>query len=83
MRHDPTPIPQDDEIAAALAAIRCYIEEQQPTEMPEARPRAAWRAAAILESQGLRPTRNGDHRAWGAADRAARASRWSYGIVGM
>jgi len=72
----------DDEIAAALAAVRCYVgpAESKAAAAPPAR---HWHSAAIIEAQGLPPTRNSQHRAWGAAERAARAGRWSYGIIGI
>ena len=79
MQLDAKTTPSDEEIAAALAAIRCYTE--QPADTPAVRP--AWSAAAALEAQGLPAARNGGHSAWGTAERAARASRWSYGIVGI
>jgi hypothetical protein len=75
-------MPSTDEVAAALAAVRAYIEADQPVGAP-APPARPWRVAAALEAQGLPPTRNGAHRAWGAVERAARASRWSYGITGI
>jgi hypothetical protein len=86
MQHAPTP--SDDEIAAALAAVRCYIEQRAPDDLADrsgsvastARP---WSAAAALAAQGLPPTRGGAHRTWGAAERAARIGRWSYGITGL
>ena len=80
MRLDSIATPSDQEIAAALAAVRCYIEQPADTPPPV---RPAWCAAAALEAQGLPAARNGDHSAWGTADRAARGSRWSYGIVGI
>jgi hypothetical protein len=80
MRNDS--MPPADEIAAALAAVRAYIEEDRPAAAAAPPPRP-WHIAAALEAQGLPPTRNGAHHAWGAAERAARASRWSYGITGI
>jgi hypothetical protein len=80
MRNDGTPPP--DEITAALAAVYSYIADNQPADLDVPAPRP-WRTAAALEAQGLPPTRNGAHRAWGAVERAKRASRWSYGITGL
>jgi hypothetical protein len=80
--------PTDDDIAAALAAVRCYVEQQVLADLAEHNesvvpfPRP-WNAAAALAAQGMPPTRGGAHRTWGAAERAARAGRWSYGIVGI
>jgi hypothetical protein len=86
MRH--APAPTDDEIAAALAAVRCYVEQRAlgdaaaafEVATPPVRP---WSAASALAAQGLPPTRGGAHRTWGAAERAARTGRWSYGITGL
>ena len=83
MQHTPTP--SDEEIAAALAAVRCYIQQGALGDPPEAvTPSApAWSAAVALAAQGLPPTRGGAYRTWGTAERAARAGRWSYGITGI
>jgi hypothetical protein len=86
MRFDTTP--SDDEIAAALAAVRCYVEQRALGDSPApseavAPPTRPWSTAAALAAQGLPPSRGGAHRGWGAAERAARAGRWSYGITGM
>jgi hypothetical protein len=80
MRYDA--MPSEDEIAAALAAVRCYIDVTAPMQVaaPPARP---WHTAAALEAQGVPPTRNGSNRAWSSVDRAARAGRWSSGIIGL
>jgi hypothetical protein len=80
MRNDGTP--SSDEITAALAAVYSYMADEQPAELAKP-PAYPWHIAAALEAQGLPPTRNGAHRAWGAVERAKRASRWSYGITGL
>jgi len=80
MRNDS--MPPADEIVAALAAVRAYIEAGRPVGAP-APPRRPWRVAAALEAQGLPPTRNGAHHAWGAVERSKRAIHWSYGITGI
>ncbi len=74
----------DDELAAALIAVRCYLEEETPPadgQRPTAA-RGAWRAAAVLDGQGLAPARNGAGSTWATAERAGRECRWSTGIVG-
>jgi hypothetical protein len=76
------PASTDDEIAAALAAVRCYIEQRAHEQAIEA-PARPWNAAAAIEAQGLPPTRNGQYRAWGTVDRAGRTGRWSHGIIGL
>jgi hypothetical protein len=75
-------IPSDDEVAAALAAVSCYLHSMAtvPVSMPSKRP---WSAAAAVEAQGLAPDRNGQHRAWASVERAGRANRWSRGITGL
>jgi hypothetical protein len=74
--------PTDEQVAAALAAIRCYIERRASENATEP-PGRPWRRAAALEAQGLPPTRNGQPYTWGTIDRAPRANRWSYGITGL
>ena len=81
MEHSQTPI-DEDLIAAALAAVYCHIEQDAPDLAPDALTPPAWRTAAAFEAQGL-PSARSRSSAWGTVDRAARASRWSYGIVGM
>ncbi|MEM8530091.1 MAG: hypothetical protein AAGF95_04565 [Chloroflexota bacterium] len=73
---------RDDEIAAALAAVRCYIQET--TEEPHAlvSPECAWRVAAKLEAQGHSIIRNGAQSSWASAERTWRLRDWSRGIVG-
>jgi hypothetical protein len=82
MRHIPTPTPiDDDEIAAALAAVRCYIEPAQPDRAAEPPRRAAWHSAGMLEAQGRPPVYHRAQSSWGSVDRAVRAHHWSYGII--
>ena len=72
----------DDEIAAALAAVRCYIQET--TEEPHAlvSTEHIWRVAAKLEAQGHSIIRNGAQSSWVGAERTWRLRNWSRGIVG-
>jgi len=73
----------DDELAAALVAVRCYLEhETQAGSAQDEPPTDAWRVAAVIEGHGLTPARNGAGAAWAGADRAGREARWSRGIVG-
>lgn len=72
--------PDDDEVAAALAAIQLYIERSNYPVAP-AIASSAWRVATALEAQDLPPVRNTALRGWASADRARRASRWSTGII--
>ncbi|HET9221031.1 MAG TPA: hypothetical protein VFO07_00920 [Roseiflexaceae bacterium] len=80
--------PSDGEIAAALIAVRYYVEQhalggpvaRSESVAPPARP---WSTAAALSAQGMPPTRGGAHRSWGAVERAGRAGCWSYGITGL
>jgi hypothetical protein len=78
-----TPTPDDDIAAAVIAAIAFQIEQAPVDEGPETPARMAWQAAAKFATQGLPPARNGAHASWHAAERARRADRWSYGIVGI
>ncbi|NOK59280.1 MAG: hypothetical protein GFH27_549283n261 [Chloroflexi bacterium AL-W] len=72
----------DDEIAAALAAVRCYIQETTEGSYVEGSSEHAWRAAAKLEAQGHSIIRNGAHSSWATAERTWRLRNWSRGIVG-
>lgn len=78
------PPPNEDEVAAALAAVSSVLAEE--TDMQHAEPvvaaRSAWRAAAILESQGLPAGRSAADAVWGRTARAQRSRRWSKGIIG-
>lgn len=69
----------DDELAAAVAAVSLLLAEGQA--QPAAQPAAAWRAAALLEGQGMAPGR-GFRPVWASAERGAWASRWSRGVLG-
>jgi hypothetical protein len=73
---------QDDEVAAAIAAVS-YVLERGELVAPQPPERSAWHTAAVLEAQGLPPVRSGAYGSWSTAERARRAHRWSYGIVGM
>jgi hypothetical protein len=71
-----------------MAAVHSYMEQQAlgaPAERPESAgpPARPWNTAAALATQGVPPARGGAYRSWGAAERAARAGRWSYGITGL
>lgn len=73
----------DDEMAAALIAIRCYLEQDVPiAQEQDAPPRDPWHSAALMEGHGLAAARNGALSSWSSADRAGREARWSPGILG-
>ena len=78
-----SPTPDGDTAAAILAAIACCLESDTPTIPLAASTRAAWRAAGVLEAQGLPPSRGAPPPKWSTADRSQRAAHWSTGIVGM
>jgi hypothetical protein len=71
--------PEDDLVAAALAAVALYTEAADAPSPPAARP--AWRTAALLAAQGVAPARS-PAVTWATAERAGRAGRWSAGILG-
>ncbi len=76
-------MPDDDTVAAALAALERYLAGEQSVEDQVAdAPALAWRTAGKLAAQGLPPARSGAA-GWASADRARRDDRWSYGIVGL
>jgi hypothetical protein len=67
--------PTDDEIAAALVAVRLYLEaEQADAPQPTATASSRWRVAARLEAQGVKPS-EGPALHWGNVERLRRASR--------
>jgi hypothetical protein len=65
--------PTDDEIAAALVAVRLYLEAEQTDALQPAPPPSAWRVAARLEAQGVAQLR-GPAPHWGNVERLRRAS---------
>jgi hypothetical protein len=65
--------PTDDEIAAALVAVRLYLEAEQPDAPQPDSPPSAWREAARLEAQGV-SQRRGPAPHWGNVERLRRAS---------
>ncbi len=77
--HPPTPT--EDEIAAALAAIRLIIET------PHAETgagRRGWQDAAKLSIQHVRPVRIGVRPSWSRIERLRRAvSGGFYGVTGL
>jgi hypothetical protein len=78
-----TPTPDADTAAAVIAAIACVMEPQTTDDTPIASAGSAWRAATMLETQGMPPARNGTLATWHTAERARRAERWSSGIIGL
>lgn len=79
-----TPMADADTVAAALAALACYIEPSTPAPAePPAEPQPAWRSAGLLAAQGLPPTRRAPSVGWAAAERVRREAGWSFGIVGL
>jgi hypothetical protein len=79
-----TPV-TEDEVAAALAAVRLHLEQTTETNLVETRdvPRSAWHAAALVEARGMPPVRNGAYATWNSIERTSRARRWSKGIIGL
>jgi hypothetical protein len=77
------PTPNQETAAAIAAALACALTQDSAGDEPDALLRSSWQAAAALAAQRLPPTRNGAHAAWHAAERARRAERWSFGIIGM
>ncbi|HEU5013404.1 MAG TPA: hypothetical protein VFT66_12855 [Roseiflexaceae bacterium] len=75
------PDASEDEVAAALVAVACVLEEHEAEQAAPAR--SAWSAAAALEVQRMPATRNGAFSTWGSVERSRRAARWSKGLVGL
>lgn len=71
----------DDEVAAAIAAVRAVLEvERQPPE-PAASP--GWSHAARLDAQGIRPVKLGVAPRWSTIDRLRRAVGGRYNAHGI
>lgn len=73
--------PTEDEVAAALAAISCYLTEEASQTEQESEWR--WRASGILSIQKMCVIRSPQHPQWGKVERLRRAGRGGPGIVGM
>ena len=73
--------PTEDEIAAALAAIRLFIE----TPLAETgTDRRGWQDSAKLAIQHLRPARTGLRPSWSTIERLRRhASGGFHGVIGL
>jgi hypothetical protein len=82
MQPDQPPI-DDQMVAAALAAVRCYIDQDQSGDPAAPAGRTAWSTAAALAAQGQLPTPGRRVARWGSVERFGRAARWTYGIVGI
>lgn len=76
------PNPTEDEVAAALAAVSCYVAESEPL---VAQPTEAWQwsAAATLAVQGVVATRMPLRPGWNTVERLRRAGRGMKGIIGL
>ena len=79
--HDMPPDASEDEVAAALAAVACMLEQVEVEPVQPAR--NAWSAAAALEVQRMPETRNAAFTTWGNVERSRRAARWSKGLLGL
>ncbi len=76
------PNPTEDEVAAALAAVSCYLAEDSIVE-DEAAYDWRWKASAALIIQGLPTTRSPQRPFWGNVERLRRAGRGETGIIGL
>jgi hypothetical protein len=73
--------PTEDEVAAALAAISCYLTEESSQTAQESEWR--WRASDMLSTQKICVIRSPQRPQWGKVERLRRAGRGCPGIVGM
>jgi hypothetical protein len=77
-----SPTPNDDESAAAIAAIAAYLSTQeQPQPEVESSP-SGWQRATKLQVQGVRAMRTSRTPGWGTVERLHRGSGF-YGITGL
>ncbi len=72
----------EEEAAAAMAAVACLLEAEAAESRPAPR-RPGWRDAALLLAQGLAPARTPVPPRWGNIERLRRAGRGGGGIVGQ
>lgn len=75
--------PTEDEAAAALAAIACFLEESDGQLADSPPDLWQWHASASLVSQGLAPVRMPYRPAWNKVERLQRAGRGVKGITGL
>ena len=66
--------PTDDEIAAAVAAVRCLLDQEASENTAVVPPRSAWSDAARLLAQDVAPSRL-TAPTWGNVERLRRAVR--------
>lgn len=80
-----TGAPDDEEAAAAIAAVLAALEAEAVALTPaeQAAPRQGWHASARLITQGLAPSRLPATPTWGRVERLRRAGRGGSGIVGQ
>ena len=77
-----TPAPNDEEAAAAVAAIAAYLTSTgQPPVQHTAMP-SGWQRATKLTVQGLRPMRTTGTPRWGTVERLRRSTGF-YGVTGL
>jgi hypothetical protein len=76
------PNPTEDEVAAALAAVSCYVAGEQST-ADGTNGDWRWKGSATLIIQGLPTTRSPQLPTWGNVERLRRAGRGGTGLIGQ
>ena len=73
----------DDEIVAAIAAVRSYLDMEQPTAPVEQTAESGWQRAAKLSVQSLHPVKLATQPRWNTIERLRRGSGGFYGVLGL
>ena len=82
MKIEISPTPDDDAVAAIMAALAAYDAGAADAPAAAGPPASMWAAASRMAAQELPPPVT-PAPGWAAAERARRAERWSSGIVGL
>lgn len=81
---DATVGPNEEELAAAMVAVTCYLAaEQEARDRERAAAISGWQASKVLISQGLGPARARTRPTWSNLERLRLGSRGFVGIIGV
>lgn len=79
-------VPQEDEAAAALAAVSCYLEAEQlafASGMEQEHRSCNWQTSKVLTNQGVSLVRTPCRPTWKNIERLRRAGSDGSGVVGI
>lgn len=75
--------PDEEETAAALAAISWYLAREQEAQVDQSLEDWRWKASGFMVHQGVRPSRLPYPPAWGTVERIRRSGPGGTGIIGQ